>query len=209
MIRLSGLRYTPWAGRMGISPVTVEGWLNQGHAPYPKTMRKLVAGTGIPEEWWLHGDLPPPKAVKAQPAPAAQGAEPPPADYVAIPLYDDARASADDALMFRDSWIRAELGMRPQDLCLIRVSGDSMEPTFRPGDSILVDRRATRPDREGVYILCMNGMLLIRRLQALPGAKVRVISDNPAFDSFEVALSALGGEELAVIGRVVWIGRRI
>lgn len=149
-----------------------------------------------------------PVAPKSAPTPAARRGGPPPADYVAIPLYDGARAD-DDALMFRDSWIRAELGMQPRDLCLIRVAGDSMEPTLRSGDAILVDRRAARPDRDGIYILRMHGMLLVKRLQALPGAKLRVISDNPAFASFEVALDELDGGALAVIGRVVWIGRRM
>lgn len=115
----------------------------------------------------------------------------------------------DDALVFKEQWVRVELGARPQDLYLIRVAGDSMEPTLRSGDVILVDRRATRPDREGVYILRMNGMLLVKRLQALPGGKVRVISDNAAFSSFDLPTGDLEGGDMVIIGRVVWTGRRM
>lgn len=141
-------------------------------------------------------------------------------EYVAIPLYNGVRAAAgggaliehetpDDVLMFKEQWVRIELGAHPQDLYLIRVAGDSMEPTLRSGDVILVDRRATRPDREGVYILRMNDMLLVKRLQALPGGVVRVISDNAAFASFDVPIADVGGPDLVIIGRVVWTGRRM
>lgn len=141
-------------------------------------------------------------------------------DYVAIPLYSGVRAAAgagavvdherpDDVLMFKESWIRYELGAKPKDLYLIRVAGDSMEPTLRSGDAILVDRRATTPDREGVYIIRMNGMLLVKRLQAVPGGMIRVLSDNHVFAAFDVTLSNLDGAELIIIGRVVWTGRRL
>lgn len=138
--------------------------------------------------------------------------------YVSVPLYNDIRAAAghgsvvehevpDDALMFKEEWIRFELGANPADLCLIRVSGDSMEPTLRAGDVILVDHRASRPDREGIYILRMGDMLLVKRLQAMPGGKVKVISDNAAFDSWTLNLSDIGND-VVIIGRVVWSGRR-
>lgn len=161
-----------------------------------------------------------PAKVKRTPVQAPHRVEQPLAGYVAIPLYNGVRAAAgggaivehetpDDALVFKEEWVRIELGARPQDLYLIRVAGDSMEPTLRSGDVILVDRRATRPDREGVYILRMNEMLLVKRLQALPGGVVRVISDNTAFLPFEIKAADVGGDELAIIGRVVWTGRRM
>lgn len=166
------------------------------------------------------GDLPPPSPAREKPAPASHHVEQPLAGYVAIPLYNGVRAAAgdgalvehetpDDALVFKEQWVRMELGARPQDLYLIRVAGDSMEPTLRSGDVILVDRRAVRPDREGVYILRMNDMLLVKRLQALPGGVVRVISDNAAFAPFDIKAADVGGSELAIIGRVVWTGRRM
>jgi phage repressor protein C with HTH and peptisase S24 domain len=220
--------YTPWAQVRGLSPSTVEGWLNKGLAPYKKSLGKLVAATGIPVEWWESGEGEPPvnQALKAMAGfsgehkPSSHRVVEPRAGYVAIPLYNGVRAAAgagaivahevsDDALMFQEEWVRFELGARPQDLYLIRVAGDSMEPTLRSGDAILVDRRATRPDREGVYIMRMNNMLLVKRLQALPGGRVRVTSDNPAFAPFDVAVPDLQGDDIAIIGRVVWVGRRL
>lgn len=227
---ISETPFSRWASDHGFTPSTVEEWLNKNRTPRDASLGKLVIATGIPEEWWLQGDGPPPnipelKVMKGFAALSERKPDPHHVDqdragYVAVPLYTDVRAAAgsgslveheaaDDALIFKEDWIRFALGARPQDLYLIRVAGDSMEPTLRSEDVILVDRRATRPDREGVYILRMNGMLLVKRLQALPGGLVRVMSDNPTFAPYEVALTDLDGDKMAVIGRVIWTGRRL
>ena len=136
-----------------------------------------------------------------------------------IPNTDDIRAAAgagahngqvelaDDAMMFKDDWIRLELGARPENLCLIRVSGDSMEPTLRAGDVILIDRSAGRPDREGIYVLRLEDALLVKRLQLVPGGTIKVTSDNAAFEPWTINRSS-PPPDLTIIGRVIWSGRR-
>lgn len=58
--------WTPWAVNHGISPSTVEGWLNKGLQPYKKSLGKLENATGIPTDWWLQGEGPPPPPNKAR-----------------------------------------------------------------------------------------------------------------------------------------------
>lgn len=140
-------------------------------------------------------------------------------EYALVPLYD-VRAAAGhgaaveeeqvtDSLAFKRQWIHQELHANPADLYLIYVDGESMEPTLRPGDVILVDRRSAQAvPRDGIYVLRMDDSLLVKRLQRLPGRKVKVTSDNPAYEPFDLALEA-PGEDLAIIGRVVWSGRRM
>lgn len=177
---------------------------------------------GINANWLLTGEGPmlfkELATANAEPLPLVSSEEH--RGYVAIPLFNNIRAAAghgavvgheaaDDALMFKEDWIRFELGARPQDLKLIRVSGDSMEPTLRAGDVILVDNRTQRPDREGIYILRMDGMLLVKRVQAMPGGVVSITSDNPAFTPWTMKLAELEGADVAILGRVVWSGRRL
>lgn len=190
----------------------------EGGSSLPGT--EAIAGlirTGINANWLLTGEGPM-LLASGQAHPEQMAGEPQPG-YIAIPLFNDVRAAAghgalnghlekpDDALMFKADWIRFELGARPEDLNLIRVSGDSMEPTLRAGDVVLIDHRAQRPDREGIYILRVGDMLLVKRLQALPGGQVRVISDNPAFAPWEISIDKIGAD-MAILGRVVWSGRR-
>jgi phage repressor protein C with HTH and peptisase S24 domain len=143
--------------------------------------------------------------------------------FVSLPLYDvkdvaNAAASngggrvSDEIPQFSTAWIRRELNAAPADLFQILVDDESMVPSLRPGDTILLDRRATRPDREGIYILQMNGLPLVKRLQILPGGIIKVVSDNPAYETFTIPLSDFNGQDIAILGRVVWVvwaGRRI
>jgi phage repressor protein C with HTH and peptisase S24 domain len=87
-----------------------------------------------------------------------------------------------------------------------------MKPTLRSSDTILLDRSATKPDREGIYLLFMNGVLLVKRLQALPGKIIKVVSDNPAYEDFTVRLAEMHKQDFVILGRVVWVmwaGRKI
>jgi phage repressor protein C with HTH and peptisase S24 domain len=139
--------------------------------------------------------------------------------YCYIPLYD-VKASAGggavvdrenvvDFLSFKAEWIQMQLNASPGDLYLIHVEGESMEPTLRPGDVILIDHReASALPRDGIYVVRMDDTLLVKRLQRLPGAQARVTSDNPAYQPFTVSL-AQERNEMEIVGRVVWCGRRM
>jgi hypothetical protein len=53
-------------------------------------------------------------------------------------------------IRFSSRWLRA-LGLNPAMLSVIVVAGDSMEPTLRDGDEILVDR-TMRVMHDGIYV---------------------------------------------------------
>jgi len=107
-----------------------------------------------------------------------------------------------DRLRFSGRWLRQQ-GLEPGMLSVIEVEGDSMEPTLRDGDEILVDRTA-RPLRSGLHVIRLDDVLLVKRLEPGPAGTLRVISDNPAYPRLERPLA-----DVAVIGRVVWKGGRV
>lgn len=105
-------------------------------------------------------------------------------------------------LRFSHRWLRAQ-GLDPAKLSAILVSGDSMEPTLRDGDEILVDR-TSRSLRDGIHVVRVEDVLMVKRLDTgLPG-KIALVSDNPAYRTMELV-----ADELKVIGRVVWKGGRL
>jgi len=107
-----------------------------------------------------------------------------------------------DAFRFSRRWLR-EQGLEPAMLSSIRVLGDSMDPLLRDGDEILVDR-APRAFREGVHVVRLGEALHVKRLQAVPPDRLRLISSNPAYEPVEVAMA-----DVDVVGRVVWKGGRL
>lgn len=105
-------------------------------------------------------------------------------------------------LRFNHRWLKGQ-GLEPAMLSVIEVEGDSMEPTLRDGDEILVDR-TPRPLRAGIHVIRLDDVLLVKRLEPGPGGTVRIISDNPAYPRLERPLA-----ELELVGRVVWKGGRL
>lgn len=96
------------------------------------------------------------------------------------------------------------LGVRVAAASMIRVAGDSMEPTLRDGDEILVDGdvREVR-GRGGVYVIRLDGLVMVKRLRLALGG-VEVVSDNDAYP-----VRHCRREAVEVLGRVAWLGRAL
>lgn len=105
-------------------------------------------------------------------------------------------------LRFSARWLSRN-GFAPGNLSVIAVEGDSMEPTLRDGDEILVDR-GPAPLRAGIHVIRLDDMLLVKRLEPAGPDTIRVISDNPAYGRAEYP-----AETVEIIGRVVWKGGRL
>jgi hypothetical protein len=106
---------------------------------------------------------------------------------------------------FDEAWLR-KLGVEPANVSLIRVEGDSMQPALNDGDDIMVDRGgALKPLRDGIHVIRIDGALMVKRLARAPGGRLSVLSDNAAYPSWPDRDLA----EVEVVGRVVWIGRRL
>lgn len=117
-------------------------------------------------------------------------------------LADDEYAQS---MGFAPKWLR-RLGTDPKNLSLIVVDGDSMEPTLGDGDDIMVDHSAaTGPIRDGIYVLRMDDVLLVKRLAMGPSGKLSIRSDNPQYPAWE----DISADSVNIIGRVVWTGRRL
>lgn len=106
------------------------------------------------------------------------------------------------AFRFSARWLRGQ-GLDPAMLSAIAVEGDSMEPTLRDGDEILVDR-SPRPLRDGIHVVRLDDTLLVKRIDAARPGRIALVSDNPAYRPLELAAS-----EVQVIGRVVWKSGRL
>ncbi len=106
---------------------------------------------------------------------------------------------------FDEKWLR-KLSVDPKQLSLIRVEGDSMLPTLADGDDIMVDRAAAnKPLRDGIHVIRIDDVLMVKRLARGPAGRLSVLSDNPAYPDWV----DVDGAAVTVVGRVVWTGRRL
>lgn len=113
-----------------------------------------------------------------------------------------------DHLAFKTDWVHKELGTTPKNLILVHAMGDSMEPTIRSGDLLLVDRSKARVKGEGIYLISLDEGLMVKRIDWLLNGSVAIRGDNPVV-SREQILPSIELEKLRILGRVVWIGSKV
>lgn len=100
-----------------------------------------------------------------------------------------------------------QLSAQPHNLSIVRVAGISMEPLLHAGDEVMIDTTAPVVLRDGLFAVRLGDALMVKHLQRLPEGRVRVWSENPEYQSFEVRLGQ-EPDDFHVIGRVVWGARR-
>jgi phage repressor protein C with HTH and peptisase S24 domain len=166
----------------------------------------LARATGVRLEWLATGEGP----MQGDSTPAEAPATPP--GYVLLPLVE-ARAAAGsngglrsdhlvDFIAFSESFLKQTLRRSPQNLALLTASGDSMDPTIRDGDLLLVDTSARDIQSSRVYVLEVNGALLVKRIQVRLDGSLIVKSDNAAYEAEAVRAEDAG--TLRILGQVVW-----
>ena len=138
-------------------------------------------------------------------------------DLIQVPILDVQASAGHGALAemeaksaqfgFDPNWLRKLTASKSPSLSIIGVCGDSMEPTLSDGDDVLVDLGDNQTRlRDGIYVLRMDDSLNVKRLVIEPqGRKVSVVSDNPAYPSW----NGLDRRTVNIVGRVLWFGRKL
>jgi phage repressor protein C with HTH and peptisase S24 domain len=136
--------------------------------------------------------------------------------FVYVPLFD-IRVSAGNGAFndvesvvamrpFDTAFIRGELGISHNNIAMSAVVGNSMEPWLHSKDTVLTDLNDREVMAEGVHVVRLDGALLVKKLQRLPGKVLRVSSFNAAYEPFEIQGHEDAERDFAVIGRVRWGG---
>jgi hypothetical protein len=213
LIAARGEDYASLSRRLGRNPTYIQQFVKRGvPRRLSETDRRVLAQHfGIAERLLGGPDDSALRKVVARPD-LVQRAE----DYVLIPRLEigasaGSGAVAGDetaltALAFQSNWVRSVASGRPEALSVISVTGDSMLPTLADGDHILVDTADRERLRDGIYVLRTDEALLVKRLSVNPATRrLTIRSDNDAYPSWDDCDPA----GVNVIGRVVWVGRRL
>ena len=138
-------------------------------------------------------------------------------DLVHVPVLDVAASAGHGALAemeskttqfgFDEDWLKKQTQSKAASLSIIRVLGDSMEPTLFDGDEVMVDLGDGQSRwRDGIYVLRMDDMLNVKRIAIEPkGRQISVISDNPSYPTWQ----SMERRSINIVGRVLWFGRKL
>ena len=109
--------------------------------------------------------------------------------------------------MFPDAVIRHELRARSANLRIITIDGDSMEPLLASGDRVLVDTSQRVPAPPGIFVIWDGLGIVAKRIEHIPTvepSRIVIKSVNPLYGDYERPT-----EEVNIIGRVIWAGKKL
>jgi phage repressor protein C with HTH and peptisase S24 domain len=206
------------ARAMGVSPSAFRKWLKGEAEPSRERLVALARAAGVGVAWLAEGEGPPPAFQPSggqRRRPAARNADDEQDwnQFVLLPHRAEAAAAGSETppnpsgtewMALRHDWIRSVCGIEPNEVILETASGDSMTPTIRDGNTLLVDTTDRSFSNYGVYVLEINGQRLVKRVQRKHDGSLVLISDNAAYHPDAVDKAA--AEKVVAIGRVVWCG---
>jgi transcriptional regulator with XRE-family HTH domain len=158
-----------------------------------------------------------PDIAPALQAPASDGIEFAGQPYAALPGFTTQVSAGpgflnaehpepEDWHLFAMAALRNVTRARPEDLAMVRVSGESMAPTLYNNDLILVDRSVRRMQGDGLYIIATGEEVQVKKVSRDFRTKTLVVaSDNPAWPT----VRDVPEENLPILGRVVWLSRNV
>jgi phage repressor protein C with HTH and peptisase S24 domain len=206
-----------FAHKVGISAGGLRALL-RGGKPTLETLVTVARGAGVNLEWLATGEGPVRGAVNDKSLPVVLAGLPQSiaTDFALVPRLD-IKASAGngalavdeeviDFLAFQASWLRSR-NINPDRARVMTAKGDSMEPTIRDGDVLLVDTSIDRVRDNALYIIVFEGLVFVKRIHMKMDGSILLISDNQLYPPETITSDA--APRLHVAGRVVWFGRSI
>jgi phage repressor protein C with HTH and peptisase S24 domain len=190
------------AAQSGMSETAIRNYLSGGD-PTRRALMLLSATSGVDPCWLAFGIGSPDAAAKHSVAEE---------DPSKIEILDALAQSGTDMLKptakaskllddsVKDRFLAVKFGKART--VVIRVRGNSMEPTIRSGCSVLVD-----PDDKVVlsggriYAIKLNGRIEIRRVALLRKERIKIWSDNPDFEPMRLTTQE-AEKDLEIAGHV-------
>lgn len=171
------------------------------------TARQYASAFGVSADWLLYGGEKPDRV---------ENGDAPPNGAALVPVYDVAASAGHGAMVdyeasayglaFPPDYLRRLTSSGPQNLSIISVKGESMEPTLLDDDIVLLDTSKTNLSFDGLFVLRFGDALHIKRIgRSAKRDHITIISDNrDLYPPIDAAVA-----EVQAVGKVLWYGRKV
>lgn len=105
-------------------------------------------------------------------------------------------------MAFRRDWVRRK--GNPENMVLMRVHGDSMEPYIQHGDLALIDQSRKSVIPHTIYAVGVDDGIYVKVLETLPGQRLVLRSFNERYSPMEVDMRGDLADSIRIIGKVLW-----
>ena len=218
-----GLSRAEVASKADIGTTTLQQWETGSREASIETLAKLAKLYQVSPQWLIFGEG---DSTAQAPAPATNPSLEAPAkhvifdeEFVLIPMYD-IEVSAGNGLFsqgvtepikhvaYRKDWIKSK-GLDPYHLAVVCNNGDSMETTIPNGSCMLINLLKNQAFDGNIYIIRLDDRIFVKRTQWIPTGGLRIISDNPIYEPFDLDKAYLASDDFEVCGEVIEISHII
>lgn len=107
-----------------------------------------------------------------------------------------------------DKSILAELGVKAENIKLLKVMGDSNEPDLKDKDLVMVDVSKKQPNEVCFFAIRLEGELFVKSIQRDGKGNLLLVSKNKFYLPIEIN-SEQPPTDFEIIGMVVWNARSL
>lgn len=204
-----------FAKQLGVHKNTLGRYERGESEPDVSTVRAICTNFGVRPEWFIFGEGAMYQDETIRPSsdskPPCTGQPAGDTEIIFIPRLK-ARLSAgggsfevetecNGKFAFRKDWIRTK--GNANDMVLMEVSGDSMEPDICDGDMVLIDQSKNQVIAGGIFAVGVEETIMVKQLDMEPGTLV-IRSKNKRYQDIKIPRGSDLAENVRVIGRVIW-----
>jgi len=209
-----------------ITPQAVQQWIAQGRTPRTHRLKEVAAYFGLTEQELLFGEsVPTSMKERSEERPVV------PASGIPVQAYDEGNAEfvpiramrlklsagisgygaepdltvKSAPIVFQREWMEKN-GLFPEDLIALKIRGDSMDPSLRDGDLVVINVADKVPKDGMVYAVNYDGEDVVKRME-YQNREWWLVSDNP--DQQRYSRKICRGASCIVIGQVIYKQSRI
>jgi len=185
----------------GVSERTFANWISGSSEPKVLGLTNVALAADVTLDWIMTGSEPKKRIASISMMDSS---------IVQIPLIDaEVQGTGSSSLKvikhfpFSTDYLKERLGHTHFDqLCVIKICGDSMEPTMSNNDFVLVDQSRTK-SIDGLTAFISKDTISIKRINYLPNG-IKIVSDNSSlYPAYEIESKEVNS--ISILGQVLWI----
>ena len=204
------------AEKTGIAKTTIYGWIKGPGEPRASDLESIANCLELSLDWLIMGTGAPERSQGGKSDQANQTIAQFAANLVTIPRYAIHASAGGGAVVLSEEvedyftvsrdWLGRYLP-KGAKAGIIEARGDSMEPTIADGDILLLDFSISSSvvNDGGVFVISVDGVLLVKRLQVTIDGHILIRSDNDLYEQEKVTRE-FADERITVHAKVVWSG---
>ena len=206
----AGLTQSELAKVLGVTDVAVSKWESGKQNPSSKTMTKLADYFGVSVDVLLGRSNTEQSSSAQWPRTITPARKPVGRNYKCFPVYaflacgspEDMTDYIIDEIYLDDSVYEG------RDVMVARTQGDSMAPSIKSGDQVVIDRSDIEPFNGKIYAVQVNGDTATLKQVNVSADGIDLVPMNPAYQTIHYTAEQCATMPVRILGRLIYSERK-